>query len=88
MNLGELKKALTRFSGDLDDGDVIFMYKDTNGKVELDLLTFVGYADLDNEKSPAIVLGSMQAALQKLKDGTLSYPDGSKPRNQSFDLNG
>jgi hypothetical protein len=64
------------------------MYKDTNGKVETDLLTFVGYADLDNEKSPVVILGSMKVALQKMKEGSLSYPDGSKPSDTSFDLNG
>lgn len=88
MTLGELKRALNRFSGDLDDSEVIFMFKESSNEVKYDLLTFVAYADLDNEQSPAIILGSMQAALQKMKEGKLSYPDGTRPSDTSFNLNG
>jgi DNA-binding protein Fis len=87
MTLGELKKALKRFSRDLDDSEVLFVFKNSNENIEYDLLTFIAYADLNKEKNPTIILGTMKAALQKMKDGTLNYSEGKISTHQSFGMN-
>lgn len=84
MKLGELKKSLNRFSGDMDDCDVIFNVM-VNGEPDFDYMAFVAYANIPPDEM-CIVLGSHGVAIHKMKTGTLCYRDGSKPNDVGFDL--
>lgn len=61
MNLGELKKSLTRFPPDMDEVEVLIQYVDDKGKLDADLLTFVAYANY-KENVAALLLGTWKAA--------------------------
>ena len=84
MKLGELKKSLSRFPPDMDDVEVLFTYLDVKNKQEYDTLAFVSYAEVGEVTT--VILGSMRAALARMKEGKLHYADGSKPTDSGFDL--
>jgi hypothetical protein len=84
MKLGELKKSLSRFPEDMDDVEVLFTYLGDKDKQEYDNLAFVSYAEVGEVTT--VILGSMKAALDRMKKGTLHYADGSKPTDSGFDL--
>lgn len=84
MTLGELKKSLGRFPSDMDDVEVIFTYLDSKNKQEYDNLAFVAYAEVGEVTT--LILGSMKAALERMKKGTLHYADGTEPGKDGFDL--
>jgi hypothetical protein len=84
MTLGELKKSLGRFPADMDDSEILFTYLDSDDKQEYDTLAFVAYAEVGIVTT--IILGSMKAALERMKKGTLHYADGTKPADEGFDL--
>jgi len=77
MNLGELKKSLTRFPEDMNEVEVLFTFVANEDKEEYDTLGFVSYAEVKD--TTCIILGSTKAAMVRLKKGTLRYADGSKP---------
>lgn len=85
MKLGELKKSLTRFPEDMDDTEVLFTFLGENDKIEYDNLAFVAYAEIG--ETTTVILGSMKAALERMKKGSLRYADGTKPNDTGFDLN-
>jgi len=85
MKLGELKKSLSRFSPDMDDCEVILSYMD-NGKESYDSLSFVAYSEMSDEIT-CIIFGSMESCIERMKQGNLSYPDGTKPSNEGFPFN-
>ena len=87
MTLGELKKSLNRFSGDLDDVEVIFTFIENN-KPNFDNLAFVAYSEIPDEKGTVVVLGTMAAAIDRMKKGHLKYADGRDPKKEGFDLPG
>jgi hypothetical protein len=78
MNLGELKKSLSRMSPDLDDCPVMVTYPDKDGKSEYDYLGFTAYSDLP-EAGVVFILGSDKEARNRIINKTLHYPDGSEP---------
>lgn len=84
MTLGELKKSLTRFDSDMDDSEIILTYM-SGSKEEHDMLAFVAYTEVKN--SFCVVLGSMDSAVNKLKNGTLKYSNGTKPSDIGFNIN-
>ena len=88
MKLGELKRSLQRMSGDLDDCEVMFVMLNDKEKEQYDLLAFTAYTNIPEKETPVIILGSHQVALKFMADGNLQYPDGTKPGNQGFELNG
>lgn len=86
MNLGELKKALKRFSSDLDDSEIVFMFDEENGTTNYDLLSFVAYTELEADENPVLVLGSMKTALKKIKEGKIKLPNEGDSPEQTFNL--
>ena len=88
MNLEELKRSLSKFPADLNDVEVLFTFTENSGKDTYESLAFVSYAEYGKDEKVCIILGSMSAALSRLKKGTLQYPDGSKPENDGYDISG
>jgi hypothetical protein len=84
MKLGELKKSLSRFPEDMNDVEILFTYLGDTDKQEYDSLAFVSYAEVGDVTT--VILGSMKAAIDRMKKGTLRYVDGSKPSDSGFDL--
>lgn len=84
MTIGELKKSLTRFPSDMDDTEVLFTFVGADDKPEYDNLAFVAYAEVGDKT--ILMLGSMKAALERMKKGSLRYADGTKPSETGFDL--
>jgi len=83
MKLGYLKKALTRYPEDMDDCEVLVMFH--NGeKVDYDLLTFLSY--MTHDPGAAVVLGTLEAGKEQLKNGKLHLPDGSELPSDIFDV--
>ena len=78
MNVGQLKQSLARFAPEKDNIEVIFMF-DVDGKNHIEDVAFVAYADLPNQAGMVCILGTKSAAEEKMKTGTLKYPDGQKP---------
>lgn len=87
MKLGLLKASLNRFSGDLDDSEVMFTFM-ANGEQKYDILAFVAYSQLGEEEQPIAVLGSSEVATELIKRRTLKFADGSTAEDHGFDLNG
>jgi hypothetical protein len=72
----------------MDDTEVLFTYQ-VNGKPQFDNLAFVAYSELkDEDIQYVVVLGSMSAAIERLKAGTLKHPDGRKLGDEGIDLSG
>jgi hypothetical protein len=86
MTLGELKKSLNRFSGDFDDAQVIMITQTVEGEDNFDNLAFVGYLPEETIGQMCVVLGSMEVAVDYIKQGRLHNPDGTKPSDTSIDL--
>ncbi len=87
MTIGQLKKSLTRFSPDLDDSEVVFTIS-VDGKERFEQLAFVAYSEIPPDKDLVCILGTMSAAIERMKRGTLKYPDGHQPQNEGIDLSG
>lgn len=85
MKLGELKKSLSRFSEDMDESEVLFTFLNDNNTPTYDNLAFVAYAEIGEHV--CIVLGSTSVAIDRIKKGTLRYPDGTKPTDTGFSVN-
>lgn len=85
MKLGELKKSLNRFSGDMDESEVLFTFLNPDNSQSYDNLAFVAYAEVSDQV--CVVLGSTSVAIDRIKKGTLRYPDGSKPTDSGFSVN-
>jgi len=85
MTLGELKKSLSRFGGDMDDCEVLFMYK-LGEKIDYDCLAFVAYIDEKTMGDVYIVLGSMNAALDQLKKGNLKNQSGISLTSEGYNV--
>lgn len=86
MKLGELKKSLSRMSPDLDDSEIILNTLAPDGKEQLDLLAFTGYAEVGGQI--VVFLGSMESANARLKSGNLRKQDGTNPAEDGFNVNG
>ncbi len=86
MTLGELKTSLSKFPPDMDDKEIVMICL-KNDKVDYQLLGYTAYVTLENDDIPCIVLGTMEAGLYQMKRGKLTYPDGTKPNEDSFKLN-
>ena len=86
MTLGELKKSLARFGGDFDDTQIVIITKSDDGNDCYTNLAFVGYLPEETIGQVGIILGSMETAVDYMKKGRLSYPDGTKPNEDSIDL--
>ncbi len=93
MNLGELKKSLSRFPPDMDDTEVLLHYVDENGELDADCVAFVAVASFPPKDTAALLIGSWKAA-DKMKE---IYPDQFpadwkprpeiKPKNQNKETN-
>lgn len=79
MNLGELKKALSRFPPDMDDLDVLIATVEGDD-LAIGLLAYVGARKVD-EMHTLPELGSAEAAHWQADHGGLRNMDGT-----SFDL--
>lgn len=86
MNVGQLKQSLTRFAPEKDDTEVIFIHN-VEGKDKIEDVAFVAYADLPNQSGVVCILGTMSAAQERMKKGTLKYPDGQKPADIDLSTN-
>ena len=78
MNVGQLKQSLARFAPEKDNTEVIFMFN-VEGKDRIEDVAFVAYSELPEEKGLVCILGTMSSAIERMKKGTLKYPDGQKP---------
>lgn len=85
MTLGELRRALTRFSPDMDEVEILFN-DHRNGKPYFDNMAFVAYSEVGPHT--ILILGTMAAALERIKNGSLRYESGKKPGEEGFDLSG
>jgi len=81
MNLGELKKALTRFPPDMDDTEVLIQYVSESGDLDADCLAFVGYVTLTkSDATAAVLLGTWEAADEMQKNDPSKFPADYKNR--------
>lgn len=85
MTLGELRRSLTRFSKDMDEIEILFT-DHRDGKPHFDNMAFVAYSEVGEHTF--LVLGTMAAALERMKNGTLKYESGKNPGKEGFDLSG
>ena len=83
MKLGYLKKSLTRYPSDMDDCEVLIIFHDGK-QIDYDCLAFIFYASID--ASTTVILGTVAAGKEQLKNGKLQLPDGSEPPPDSFDI--
>lgn len=79
MNVGQLKQSLARFASEKDNTEVLFLFN-TEGKDQVEEIAFVAYADLPDQKGLVCILGTKSAAEEKMKRGTLKYPEGQSPK--------
>ena len=86
MNVGQLKQSLARFAPEKDNTEVIFMHN-VDGKDKIEDVAFVAYADLPDQKGLVCILGTTSAAQERMKKGTLKYPDGQKPAGVDLSIN-
>jgi hypothetical protein len=91
MKLGDLKKSLGRFPPDMNDTEVIVQYGGENGGTEMDLLTFVAYANL-SETQAAIFLGTWKALDRRVAEGLIeppedyrAHPDNEKKNTDTYE---
>lgn len=73
MNLGDLKKSLSKFPPDMNDMEMIIVVA-RNGKKQYEPLCFTGYLPLKGNE--CIALGTLTAVQQMVKDGEISKPKG------------
>ena len=85
MNVGQLKQSLARFAPDKDNTEVVFMFN-VDGKDRVEDTAFVAYAELPEERGLVCILGTMSTAIDRMKKGTLKYPDNYKPADTGIDL--
>ncbi len=78
MNVGQLKQSLARFAPEKDVTEVLFL-SNVEGKDRIEEISFVAYAELPDAKGLVCILGTTSAAQERMKKGTLKYPDGQKP---------
>lgn len=84
MKLGELRKILAKYPHDLDDTEIIQQFVDSNGNEDNDLLYYVGYTELKDQKA-AIIFGTWQAA-DKLKERSPEkFPEDYKSYKESLE---
>ena len=87
MTIAQLKKSLTRFSPDLDDTEILFVYR-VDGIEKFEVLSFVAYSEIPDEAGLVCIFGTMSAAIERMKAGKLKYPDGHRPSTDGIDLSG
>jgi hypothetical protein len=85
MNVGQLKQSLARFAPEKDNTEVVFMFN-VEGKDRIEDVAFVAYSELPEEKGLVCILGTMSSAIERMKKGTLKYPDGYNPGDIGVDL--
>lgn len=86
MTIGELKKSLTRFGSDMDDVEIIFNYNVAD-KDYFESLGFVAYSEIPGEEATTVcILGTMSAAIARMKKGTLKDINGKSITDIGIDL--
>ena len=85
MTIGQLKKSLSRFDEKLNDAEVVFTFN-VDGKDKFEELAFVAYSEIPKEKRLVCILGTMSAAIERMKKGNLKYPDGHQPSQEGINL--
>ena len=85
MTIGQLKKSLERFGPNLDDAEVVLAMA-VDGKERFDQTAFVAYSEVPEVEGIVCIIGTMSSAIERMKKGTLKYPDGHKPATEGIDL--
>ena len=84
MNLGELRKSLTRFPQDMDDTEVLIQYVDSQGNLDADCVAFVGYVTLQKtDTTAALLIGTWRAADEMRKDFPEKFPSDYQSRPET-----
>jgi hypothetical protein len=73
MNLGQLKKALSKLPPDMNDMEMCVI-TGVDGKKKYDLLCFTGYLPVEGYE--AIALGTLSAVKVMVKTGEMPKPEG------------